>query len=157
MLLGQLFYLIIVNPLRFPIHSIMDKLIPFAGEAYRAPMAEVSPMSQAHAHHLIPVIQQGKIDGCIGLSPAMRLDIGILSLIELLCPKDGHLLHFVNFLTTTIVAVPWVTLSVLVGQDGALCLQHRAAGVVLGRNEHQFVSLSFLFVSNCRRDFWLFS
>ena len=52
-------------------------------------MGKVPTMSQTHTHHSITIVKQGVVGCHIRLSPAVRLDIGMVSMKELFSPLNS--------------------------------------------------------------------
>ena len=72
----------------------------------------------------------------------MRLYICIIGIKQLLGTFDGQLLGHIHVFTATVVALARITLGVLVGQHGALCLQYTRTGVILRGNQFNVLFLA---------------
>jgi hypothetical protein len=60
---------------------------------------------------------------------------------NLLTPLDGKILYGIHMLTATIVPLPRIPFSILIGHDGALGSQDGGTGEVLRSNQKQLVTL----------------
>ena len=69
-----------------------------AGEVHRTAVGQVSAVVQVHAQHRVAGLAQRHIDGVIGLSPRVRLNIGKLGPEQLARPLDGQILRHVHTL-----------------------------------------------------------
>ena len=92
-------------------------------------------MGQGQAHDLVTRVDQGSKHRSIGLRAGVRLHVSELGTKQGLGAVTGQVLHHVDVLAAAIVAAAWVALGVLVGQHGALRLQHGARNEVL-RGDH---------------------
>jgi hypothetical protein len=87
-------------------------------------MGEMPALVETHPEHPVSRLEKGEVDAHVGLGAGMRLDIGVLSSEQLLCPIDGQLLHFVHHLTAFVVTASRVTLGIFVGQHRARSCHH---------------------------------
>ena len=78
----------------------------------------------------------------------MRLYIGIFSIEETAYALNGELFYLVNHLTSPVVPCSGVSFRIFVGADGAECLQHLVADIVLGGDEFNAHRLSFFLFLN---------
>ncbi len=82
----------------------------------------------------------------------MRLHVGELGAEELLGAIAGEILDDVDVFAAAVVAAAGITLGVLVGQDTALRLQHRARHEVLRGDHLEGVALPSQLPVHRRRD-----
>ncbi|MNE71681.1 hypothetical protein D3C80_1675770 [compost metagenome] len=103
-------------------------------------------MGQAHAEDGVACLQQGEVDGAVGLGAGVGLDVGVVGAEQFLGAIDGQLLDDVDVFAATVVALARVAFGVLVGQHRALGFHHRRAGVVFGGDQLDvlFLALGFL-------------
>ena len=94
-------------------------------------MRQVAAGREVEAHEGVARLQQRQEDRLVGLGAAMRLDIGEAAAEQLRRPLDRQRLGHVDILAAAIVAAAGIALGVLVGQDRALGLEHRAGDDVL--------------------------
>ena len=87
-------------------------------------MGEVATVCQGQTQDLVARLRQGGQNRSVCLRTGVRLDVSELSAEELLGTVTRQIFDDVNVLATTVVAAPWVALSVFVGEDGTLCLQN---------------------------------
>src|SRR5207245_131950 len=77
------------------------------------------------AEHSGAGLQQGEVDGHVGLRARVRLDVGVLGAEQLLGAGDREVLDDVHDLAAAVVASPRVSLGVLVGQHRSDRLEDR--------------------------------
>ena len=82
------------------------------------------PIAERHAEQGVAGGQQRHIGSRIGLRAGMRLHIGIARLKQFACATDRQRFSNIHMLATPVVAVPGVTLRILIGQHRALRLEH---------------------------------
>ena len=139
-LLGQTFYLIIVNGLFFIVDAITDDVEVLAGKVDLHAVGEVTAIGKTHAHDRVAGIGDGHQHRFIGLCAGVRLhvdghfDAGRLA-EELLCPFNGNALDLINILAAAVVALAWIAFSIFIGELAALSLHHCRRSVVLARNK----------------------
>src|SRR5947209_10132387 len=75
----------------------------------------------------------------------MRLHVRVVGTEQFLRTLDRQLLSDIDVLATAVIALAWITFSVLVSQDGTLCLQHTGTGVVLGSDQLDVIFLTLPF------------
>ena len=139
---GEPFRLIVVDLLGLGVQPVLDCLVNPAGDVDARAMGQVAAVRQAHPHDGVAGIDQGEVDGPVGLRAGMRLDIGETGAEELLGAIDRELLHHVHVLAAPVITLAGITLRVLVGQDRALGLQHPRAHVVFRGDELDVVFLA---------------
>ena len=88
-------------------------------------------MGQREPHDRLAGLEQGVIDGRVGLCPRVWLDVGVLGREQRLGAVDRQLLGDVDPLASSVVATPWIALGVLVGQHRALAFEHGARHEIL--------------------------
>mmetsp|Transcript_58698 Transcript_58698/g.139776 ORF Transcript_58698/g.139776 Transcript_58698/m.139776 type:complete len:556 (-) Transcript_58698:504-2171(-) len=102
-------------------------------------VGEVPAARQVQAHDAGMGRQQGSVDGKIGWAARVGLHVDApLLLIQaesLQGPILAQVLHLVNDLVATVVAVSWLTLGVFVGQRRPKALHHSPGGKVLRGNQ----------------------
>ncbi|MCY1403791.1 hypothetical protein D9M71_189850 [compost metagenome] len=103
-------------------------------------------MGQAHAQDGVASLQQGQVNGAVGLRACVWLDVGVIGAEQFLGAVDGQLLDHVDVFAAAVVALAWVAFGVLVGQHGALGFHDGWAGVVFRSDQLDvlFLALSFL-------------
>ncbi len=108
-----------------------------AGVVQPHPVREVAAVREVQPEDGVAVLEQREVHGRVGLRPAVRLDVRVLGAEQRLGAVDRELLGDVDELAAAVVAAAGVALGVLVGQDGALRLQHRDRREVLRRDHLQ--------------------
>ena len=136
-----LFQKIVVDALRFLIHTVRNDLKPFAGHIHRAAVGEMAAVGEIHAHHRIAGREEGEEHRHIRLRPRMGLHVGVPRTEEGLRPVDGQLFRPVNELTAAVIALARIAFGIFIGQDAALRLHDRSGYDVLRSDEFQFAPL----------------
>ncbi|MDT4842831.1 hypothetical protein FQZ97_767460 [compost metagenome] len=128
------------------VQAVLHGVVQLAGGRHLGAVGQVAAVGQAHAEDGVAGVQQGQVDGAVGLGAGVRLDVGVVGAEQLLGAVDGQLLDLVDELATTVVALARIAFGVLVGQHRALGFHHRRAGVVLGGDQLDvlFLALGFL-------------
>ena len=117
-------------------------LVQLAREVQPHPVREVAAVGQVEAEQRLTGLHQGLQHGGVGLGTRMRLDVGEIGAEKFLGAGAGDVLDDVDVFAATVVAASRVAFGVLVGQDAALGLQHRARHEVLRRDHLQRVTLT---------------
>ena len=104
-------------------------------------MRQMPPVIQPHPHHRIPRLQQREIRRHIRLRPAVRLHVGVFRPEQLLRPLNRQRLHRVRLLAAPIIPPPRIPLGILVADHARPRLQHRPAGIILRRDQHNRLAL----------------
>ncbi len=144
----DLLHLVIVDGFRIFTHAVRNDLVHLAGEVQRMPVREMASVGQIQTHHCVARLQQRHISGHIGLRTRMRLDIHMVRAKDLFGPVTCQSLDHISKLASAVIALAWITLSVLVGKDRACGLEHRHADKVLRGNQFQTIMLAVSFVPN---------
>lgn len=135
---------VVVQHLGLTAHAVVSERVKLAGKAESGAMGEMPTLRQIHGEHPVTRLQQRGVGRQVGLRTRVRLHIYVLGPEQRLRPQDCQILDLVNHLAATVVALPGVSLSVLVSQmvfPGCAAHLHRArhrrehglTGVVLGR------------------------
>ncbi len=138
---GQTFHLVVVD-LAGLVDAVGDDVVQLAGEVDRGAVSQVTAVSQVHTQHGVTRLQQGHVDGAVGLGAGVRLHVGVGGTEQLFGALDSQGFNHIHILATTVVALGGVTFGVLVGQLGALGFHDAGAGVVLGRNQLDMLFLT---------------
>ena len=139
---GLLAHLVHVDPVVFLRHPVGLDLVELAREVELHAVGEVATVRQVEAHDLVARVDQCHQHGRVGLRARMRLHVRELGTEEFLGAVAREILDDVDVFAAAVVAAAGVALGVLVGQDAALCLQHRARDEVLGGDHLQRVALT---------------
>ena len=107
-------------------------------------MAEVPAVVEVQTHEGVAGVKASQEDGGISLCAGMRLHVGILGSKELADAVDGKLLHLIDHLTATIVALARIALGIFVGQARAHGCHDLVTHIVLGGNEFHASALSLV-------------
>ena len=92
-----------------------------AADVDRRAVGEVAALVEAHAEHGVARLEQGQVDGHVGVGAGVGLHVGVLGAEQRLGPLAGQVLDLVDDLVAAVVALARVALGVLVGE-------HRAGG-----------------------------
>ena len=128
-------------------------LVPASREVDRRAVGQVAAVGQAHAKDPVTVVEHRKVRGHVRLRARVRLDVDVLGTRE---QRDRALLRErlddVDELAAPVVALPGLTLGVLVRQPGALGLEHRRGDVVLARDQLDLPGLPVTLADHRRPD-----
>ena len=94
-LLCQAFDLIEVDQVIFSTHTILDCVIPFAGQGCLCAMGQMTACIEAQAHDCITRRRKRQHNSTVCLRTGMRLDIGKATVKQLFCALDSKHFHFV--------------------------------------------------------------
>ena len=98
-------------------------------------MGEVAAVVQVHAQHRVPHVAQGLVDGIVGGSAAVGLNVHVVSAEEGLGPVPGDVFHHVHALTAAVIPLAGVSFGILVGEHRGGRCQHGFADKVLRGDE----------------------
>ena len=115
-------------------------------------MGQMPAGIEAHAENRVPRLEQGEIDGAVGLGARMRLDIDEIRPEEGLCTRDRKTLGDIHMRAALIVAPARVALGILVGEHRAHGLEHRARDDVFGSDQLDLRLLTLQLGRNRIRD-----
>jgi hypothetical protein len=100
-------------------------------------VGQVAAVVEPHGQDGGARLQQGLVDGQVGVGPGVRLHVGVLGPEQRGGPVAGQVLHLVDDLVAAVVALARVALGVLVGQHRARRGQHGRRGEVLRGDQLQ--------------------
>ena len=106
------------------------------------PCVRWPPAGSAQAHDGVARLEEGEVDGEVRRRARVRLHVRVVGAEQRLRAVDRELLDLVDELLALVVALARVALAVLVGQDRAGRLEHRARDVVLRRDQADLVALA---------------
>ncbi len=132
---GGRFQLVVIHGLSVAAHLVADHAVELAGEVELVAVSQVAAVRQVQAQEGVAGIHQRHIRRGVGLRAGVRLHVGVFGPKDLLGAVARQVLHHVGELASAVVALAGIALGVLVGEDGAGRLQHRAADKVL-RGDH---------------------
>src|SRR5690606_35386539 len=130
------------------VHPVLHRVEQLARGVDLGAVGQVAAVRQRHAQDGVAGLQQGEVDGLVGLRAGVGLDIGVVGAEQLLEAVDGKLLGHVDVFAAAVVALARVAFGVLVGQLAALGLHHPWAGVVLAGDQLDVILLAARFVGN---------
>ena len=113
-----------------------------AGVDWRA-VGEVPAVVEAQAQNGVSGLEQGLVDGHVGVSTRVGLHVGVVGPEQGLDPLAGQVLHLVDVHVSAVVPLAGVALGVLVGQHRAAGLQYGRRSKVLGGDQLQGRVLTF--------------
>ena len=120
----------------------MHELVEPPGDIQLHPVGQMAAVCQIQPQHRVPRLEDGQIDGHVGLRPRVRLDVDMLRSKQLLGPLTGQILDDIDVFAATVIAASRVAFGVFVGQHGAHGLQHGGTGVVFAGDHLQTVALT---------------
>ena len=143
---------IVVQLFRLGVEAVGHEVVQLGREVDGAAVREVPALVQLQAHDGVADVAERGVRLHVGGRSGVRLYVHVLRPEQLLRAVDSQLFGDVDELAGAVVAASGVALRVLVGQWRALCLQHRAARVVLRRDEHDVPALPVRLLPDGLRD-----
>ncbi len=134
-LFGQLDERVIVDLLRLLVQAVGNDVKIFSGNVHGAAMAQVSAMSQIHAHHGVARLDQREKRGQIGVGPRVGLNVGIIAAKQLTSTLAGNLLRHVHGVAAAVIPVSGISFGVFIGQAGTHRRHDRLADHVFAGNQ----------------------
>jgi hypothetical protein len=125
-------------------------LIELAREVEPHTVREVTAVGELEAEDPVAGVRDGGEHGGVGGCTGVGLHVGVRRAEEALRAVDGQRLRDIHEFAATVVAAAGVALRVLVGEHGALRLEHRARNEVLARDHLERAALSAEFVGEDR-------
>ena len=116
-------------------HAVLNGAKPFAGYRDVPAVREVAAHRQRHPHHGVARFTTGEVHGQVRRRARIRLHVRVLDPEQARRPLDRERLELVDDLLALVVAAARVALGVLVREDAAHRLEHRARDVVLRRDQ----------------------
>ena len=127
--------LIIVDAAGFGIKAVGNRFVQDAGCIDRGSVGKVSAHGEVESHEDVARTEAGHDNGHIGLGTGVRLDIGVLGIIQFAETVDGELLNLVHHLAPAIIALSGIPFGVLVGADGAHGFHYLVGNIVFRGNQ----------------------
>ena len=118
-----------------------DALEVLAGDRHAPAVREVAAGRQAEAHDGLAGLEEREVHGEVRRRARVRLHVGVLDAEQRLRALDRELLDLVDVLLALVVALARIALAILVVEDRAGRLEHRARRVVLRRDQPNEVAL----------------
>ena len=131
------FKLVVIDSLGIAPHLIADHAIEFAGEVELMAVGKMAAVREIKTEDCIAGGEQRHVCRCVGLGAGVGLYVDVFRGEELFRTVAGEVFDDVGELASAVVAFARVALGVLIGEDSARRLQHRAADKVLGRDHLQ--------------------
>ena len=107
-------------------------------------MREMAPVGEVETHDLVSRLQAGQHDRTVGAGATVGLYVRPFRTNQLTQALACDVLHLIHHATAAVVTLPGKTFSILVGQDGPLCLHALVTGIILGCNEFNTVRLTVM-------------
>jgi len=107
-------------------------------------MCEMAPVGEVETHDLISRLQAGQHDRTVGAGATVGLYVRPFRTKQLTQALACDVLHLVHNPAAAVVTLPGKTFSILIGQDGPLCLHDLVTGIILGCNEFNTVRLTVM-------------
>ena len=148
MLLGQGGKLVEIDAMGILPDAVAMELVELAGGVELHAVGQVPAVGQVEAQHDIARVEDGEVDGRIGLGPGVRLDVGVVGPEDFLGPIAGEVFDHVDEFAPAIVAAAGVAFGVFIGQHAAHALHDGGAGVVFAGDHFQAVALALDFAGD---------
>ena len=98
-------------------------------------MAQVAALVECHAEHRVAGLERALVHGHVRLRPGVRLHIRVLGAEQLLGAVTREVLHLIDDLAATVVALARCALRIFVVEPRSEGLEHGHRREVLGRDE----------------------
>ena len=109
--------MIVIDLLIVFAHAVVDNLEKSAGKIGFIAMRQMTTVAEVHGKHLVAWLEKGEIHRHVRAASRMGLNIHMFGPKEPSRPVNGQLLDSTHMFTTAVPAPPWITFSVLVGED----------------------------------------
>ena len=94
--LGQVADLVVVEALVALGHAVGDEPVELPADVDRRAVGEVAALVEAHAQDRVARLEQGQVDGQVGVGAGVGLHVGVLGAEQGLAPLAGQLLDLVD-------------------------------------------------------------
>ena len=115
--------------------AVLAEVVEFAGEVGGIAVGEVAAVAEVHAEQFVAGLEDGGVDGGVGLSAGVGLDVGVVGAEEQLGAINGELLDLVDEFAATIPSFAGVAFGVFVGEHAALRLHDGGVGEIFRSDE----------------------
>src|SRR6267142_3740826 len=115
----QLFDFFVVDALVFFAHTVGDEFVHAAGKIQRMTVSQVAAVRKIHAKNGVSRLERRHVDGHVGGSAGVCLNVGVLRAEKFLGAIDGQLFDLVGVFAAAVVALAGVALGVLIRKDRA--------------------------------------
>ena len=123
-LMGDPLDLVHVDEARLAVDLVRRDVVQPAGDVDLHPVCEVTTVRELEPHQRVAGLEQRVVDGGVRLGARVGLDVRVLGAEQGLGSVDRELLGDVDMLAAAVVPLAGIALGVLVGQHGALALEH---------------------------------
>ena len=125
---------------------IMVDFVKLPGKIQVHSVGQMPPVGQVHGHDRITWLQRREIDGHVGGSAGMGLDIGEWGVKKFHGPVNSQLFGLIHIFTTAVIALARVAFRIFVGENGPLRRKDGRGGVIFRSDHFQPGLLAFAFV-----------
>src|SRR6185503_8560347 len=132
--------------------AVVDDRVEPAREVDLQAVGQVAAVVEPQREHRVTRLEEPEVHGHVRLRPRVRLDVRVLGAEQLLRTVDRELLDLVHDLAAAVVAVPGISLGVLVREDGAGRLEDRRPREVLRRDQLDLPALAVGLAADQRCD-----
>ena len=112
------------------IKSVRNRIVKNTRHVNRGAMSKMTSLRQIESHKCISRFKYSHHNCHIGLCSGMRLDIGILGIINLAQSVNSQLLNLINHLATAIISLSGVTFCIFVGTYRPHCFHNLSGDIV---------------------------
>jgi len=107
-------HLVVVDKSRLGIETVGPDLVVAARKTGRVAVGQVTALCQVHTHYRVARIRQCQANSRIGLGARMRLDIGVVTVEQVLGSLDGQALGHDHIFATAVVALPRISFCIAI-------------------------------------------
>ena len=107
-------HFIVIDTSACAVNAVSRNVEVLAAYVYGAAVRKMSAVGQVHTQYRVTGIKQRKVHGKVCACAAVRLNVGMLTAVNLFQPVDCQLFHNVHVLATAVVPFAGITFGVLV-------------------------------------------
>ena len=145
--------LIVINPLRFLVHTVVNDFKKLAGEIRLVAVRQMAAVAQIHSQHLVARFQHGKINCHVRAGAGMRLDVRVFGAEKFFGAINCELLNRVNVLAAAIPTFFRIAFGVFVREHRTLRFHDSGRSKIFRRDQLDVFLLPRAFVVNRVSDF----
>src|SRR5207248_6922230 len=107
--------LVIIDQLRIFVYSVWHDAIVLSGEVERMTVRQVAAMRKVHSENRVARLQDGQINGHVGLASRMWLDVHMLGAEKFFGAFNRQILNDIRELAAAVVAAAGISFGIFIG------------------------------------------
>ena len=132
---GQAADLVIVQQAGRRIQAVVHGIEPLAGDAGLGTVGQVTTVAQVQTQDGVAGLGKGQVNGQIGWTAGIGLNVGMFGAKQLLGPFDSDELHRVTVHLALVKTGTGIAFGIFVLENGTASLQHGLGGVVFAGDQ----------------------